>query len=203
MNSTLRIFGDVGGLPLDSTLILEASGRRSDVIAPNAAKTATLTTRSSDSAGTLTVGSGHGITTGSTIDLYWAGGSRHNVTVGTVSGTNVPISSGAGDALPLQGEDTCLACVVKTLDVDFDAAKLEAMALTCANRAIVTFFDENDAIIASIVLPGGEPHLWYASSGFDGPLGTSDQIAYAQVTSVATSPGSSDAIGLGLLIDSA
>lgn len=69
----------------------------------------TLTTRTSDSVGTITAPSGHGITTGATIDVYWAEETaanqrasriRKSVTVGTVSGTSIPISGGDGDILP-------------------------------------------------------------------------------------------------------
>lgn len=72
----------------------------------------TLTTRTSDSAGVITAPAGHGITTGATIDVYWmktinSGGYdypvahiRYGMTVGTVSGTSIPVSGGLGDVLP-------------------------------------------------------------------------------------------------------
>ena len=58
------------------------------------AKTGTLSTRTSTTVGTLTMAGGHGITTGVLIDLFWSGGSRARVTVGSVSGNSVPISGG-------------------------------------------------------------------------------------------------------------
>jgi hypothetical protein len=64
----------------------------------------TLTTRTSATAGTITAPSGHGVTTGATIDVWWVSGSsvfiRRNVTVGTVSGTSIPFSGGDGTDLP-------------------------------------------------------------------------------------------------------
>ena len=76
----------------------------------------TLASRTSDSVGTITAPSGHGITTGSTIDVYWTlevfspsyyqtSHIRRDVTVGTVSGTSIPISGGLGDALPSELAD--------------------------------------------------------------------------------------------------
>lgn len=70
-----------------------------------AAQAGTLTTRSSNTAGTITMGSGgHTVTTGARVDLYWTesgtAGCRRGVTVGTVSGTSVPITGGSGDNLP-------------------------------------------------------------------------------------------------------
>lgn len=72
-----------------------------------------LSTRSSATAGTITAPSGHGITTGSTIDVYWmevintynTARIRRGVSVGTVSGGSIPISGGAGNDLPGQGEE--------------------------------------------------------------------------------------------------
>lgn len=68
-----------------------------------------LSTRTSATEGTITAPSGHGVTTGSTIDVYWrteyatdawSSHIRYGVSVGTVSGTSIPISGGTGDDLP-------------------------------------------------------------------------------------------------------
>lgn len=75
------------------------------------AKIGELTTRTDAETGTLTMDSGHGITTGARLDLYWlddedtsaVAGSRRGITVGTVSGVTVPIgadNAGEGDDLP-------------------------------------------------------------------------------------------------------
>lgn len=69
-----------------------------------------LTTRTSDTQGTATLGAGHAITTGMEVDVYWTGGVRYGMTVGTVSGTSVPLTdSGAGDALPAQSTALVIA----------------------------------------------------------------------------------------------
>ena len=69
-------------------------------------KTGTVTTRSDDNTGELTLTTGHGITTGQIIDIHWrlAGVNycQRKVTVGTVSVNVVPIDSGVGDNLPAQ-----------------------------------------------------------------------------------------------------
>lgn len=66
-----------------------------------AAQTGVLTTRSSGTAGTVTMDSGgHTITTGIRVDVYWSGGVAYGATVGTVSGTSVPFTLAQGDALP-------------------------------------------------------------------------------------------------------
>lgn len=65
-----------------------------------AAKTGQLTTRTSASVGTLTMAAGHGFNTADIIDLFWTGGKRVGVVVGTVATNSVPISGGSGDDLP-------------------------------------------------------------------------------------------------------
>lgn len=61
----------------------------------------TLSARTGDSVGTLTI-TGHGISTGQGVDVYWNSGSNARIgcVAGTVSGDNIPITSGAGDVLP-------------------------------------------------------------------------------------------------------
>lgn len=66
------------------------------------AKAGTLTVRTSGTVGSLTMATGHGITTGQRIDLYWTGGMCYGCVVGTVSGLVVPIASTeGGDAFPI------------------------------------------------------------------------------------------------------
>ena len=60
------------------------------------AKAGTLTTRTEDDTGEATLGAGHGITTGAIVDIYWSGGRRYGVTVGTVAGNVVPFGAPGG-----------------------------------------------------------------------------------------------------------
>ena len=65
------------------------------------AKVGQLTTRTNGTEGELTMAGGHGITTGDRLDLYWNGGSRRGITVGTVDTNAVPLTdTGSGDVLP-------------------------------------------------------------------------------------------------------
>lgn len=77
-----------------------------------AAKTGTLTTRTDDNTGTLTMSGGHGIADGDRLDVYWATGSRRGMTVGTVATNSVPVDGGSGDNLPTQG--TAVTAMVAT-----------------------------------------------------------------------------------------
>ena len=60
-----------------------------------------LTTRTSDTVGTATMDeAAHTISTSDVVNVFWDGGVRYGVTVGTVSGASVPFSGGSGDNLP-------------------------------------------------------------------------------------------------------
>ena len=72
----------------------------------------TLTTRTSNTVGTITVSSGHGIANGSLLDIYWAAGKRASVLVGTTGSTTIPITVGSGDNLP--STSTAIVIVVLT-----------------------------------------------------------------------------------------
>lgn len=93
----------------------------------------TLSTRTNATSGVITAPSGHGVTTGSTIDVYWmevistynTARIRRNVTVGTVSGTSIPFSGGEGNDLPAQGEEVFVPTSDSTLwaySLDWDSA---------------------------------------------------------------------------------
>lgn len=80
-----------------------------------AAKTGSLSLRSSNTAGNLTMAAGHGIATGNRLDVYWSGGCRRGVVVGSVATNLVPISGGDGDNLPAQ--DTAITAMVPVSEV--------------------------------------------------------------------------------------
>jgi len=101
----------------------------------------TLTTRTNATSGTITAPSGHGITTGATIDVYWmevistynTARIRRSVTVGTVSGTSIPFSGGAGDDLPAQGEEVLVPTSNSALwaySLDWDSTNQRPMRWT-------------------------------------------------------------------------
>ncbi len=70
----------------------------------------TLTVRSDNTSGQVTLAAGHGVVTGILADITWNAGAnrRTGVLVGNVNGNNVAFSGGAGDNLPAQ--DTAIVC---------------------------------------------------------------------------------------------
>ncbi len=158
----------------------------------SAAKTGTLTTRTDDNTGTLTMDSGHGITTGQIVDIYWSGGVQRKVTVGTVATNSVPIDLGVGDVLPIAttAVTVCVRVNVNTA-IDGDNAKIIAIVLETTTKTLrtaghVSFYDAADDEIAEIDLVANVPQVWDIEGGSANPF-TGDVITYARVSNGGSS----------------
>lgn len=142
-----------------------------------AAQAGALTTRTSDSAGTITMTSGdHTIETADVIDIYWAGGVRYGAVVGTVSTTAVPITGGSGDNLP--AADTALTLVPQfdfNVAIDGDNCKmlilqLESNITSDRDAAHVQFLDSGSAEIAEIDLIANVAKIYDIAGGDTNPF---------------------------------
>lgn len=90
-----------GGYQIGRGRVREADALHTYIVDLPAGDAGELTTRTNDTVGEATMDSAtHGITTGMDVDIFWTGGRRYGVTVGTVAGTAVPFSGGSGDVLP-------------------------------------------------------------------------------------------------------
>lgn len=142
----------------------------------DAAKVGQLTTRTDDTTGTLTMSSGHGITTAAVIDLYWTGGVRYGVVVGTVATNSVPISGGSGDNLPTNM--TAVTAVVQksiNLAIDGDNADIIAIVLETVDKSLrtaghVQLRDAANAEVAEIDLVANVPQVWDLAGGSANPF---------------------------------
>lgn len=126
---TLKMITSLGGKTGNSQIVAEGDGIISKSVTLPAAKTGNLTTRTDDNTGVLTMDTGHGITTGQRLDVYWVDGDgvdqvRYGMTVGTVATNSVPIDGGAGAVLPAdEYEITAMVPVSEVFLVDGDTVK--------------------------------------------------------------------------------
>lgn len=136
-----------------------------------AAKAGTLTTRTDDNTGVLTMSAGHGFTDAVVIDLFWDGGSRRGLTVGTVATNSVPIDGGSGDVLPAD-ETVITAMVPVERDLAFVGTDVVAVGVYCPVSGWVTFLDGSDAVVHGFqILPaGGTSRMWAEGGAGDNPL---------------------------------
>lgn len=111
-----------------------------------AGKAGSLTTRTDDDTGVVTVASGHGITASDFVDLYWSGGNRFGVDVTAVTDTTISINIGSGDNLPAQ--DTAVVItkqVTKVCNIDGDAVQLFGLFLRSTDSAAKGSADLQDS----------------------------------------------------------
>lgn len=137
-----------------------------------AAKTGTLTTRTDNDTGTLTMTAGHGIVTGARLDVYWDGGCRYGMTVGTVATNSVPIDGGAGDSLPTA--TTAITAMVPAEEaVGVTGNNVAAMGVytsTPTSKAAVVWADGSSATLAACVVTAGSDYIWTDQDGTTNPL---------------------------------
>lgn len=142
VSMTFKETNQVLGMTFPCAVTVTADGAVLKNITVPAAKTGTLTTRTDADTGTLTMAGGHGITTGARLDLYWTGGMRRGITVGTVASNSVPIDLGSGDDLP--GTSTAITAMVP-VEEPFVVTGDDAQAVACySDKSGQIVFAESD-----------------------------------------------------------
>jgi hypothetical protein len=186
----------VAGVNIDATIARTDELEQAFQHTMDAGKAGTLSTRTDDNTGILTVATGHGITDADTVAIFWDGGSRYGVTVTATTGTTISIDLGAGTNLPIL---TTAIVVAKesehTLAIVGD--DITVLAVGCDNRASVNFRDSGDASLLRYDMASKEGRLWMASSDVTNPL-ASDTVANVVIANGGTS---AMALKIGLLLD--
>lgn len=196
MKDTINITGSLGGIQLAGAITQTVGSQFPSEVTVPAAKAGTLTTRTNANTGTLTMGSGHGIQTGDIVDLYFGSGLvQRDVTVGTVSGTSVPIDGGTGDDLPTA---TSAVVVCKQVVVDAGSLVLTGGALVGVSmyckKAAHAIFDDGSSGQTYHKLPAGQPKVWVPLLADTAPI--TDTIAEIRVSQSDTA--SSQIVKLGI-----
>lgn len=170
MKATYNKNVNIAGNSFSEIASIDADVNQDVTVDQPAAQAGTLTTRTDNTDGTVTMtSSGHTITTGVRVDLYWTGGCRRGVTVGTVSGTAVPISGGAGDNLPSTSTAIKVALPTKRT-LSFTGNNLKAIACKGTVRSQFTVTDSGSAELYSFYNSGGKVPSWYYGSDDVNPL---------------------------------
>jgi len=171
----------LAGISIQSLITREAEGQISHAVDLPAGKAGTLTTRTSDTVGEATLGTGHGILTSDVVDVYWDGGVRYGVTVGTVAGNIVPLTdSGDGDNLPAQGT-ALVVCKQISINTDFDGDDAVMFAVHATKRSHVDFQDSGSNSLEAVDLPANEVWWWAEGTGETNPL-TGNAVDKVQVS---------------------
>lgn len=153
-----------------------------------AAKTGTLTTRTSNTAGTLTMDPGHGFTTGQRLDIYWTGGSAFGATIGTVSTNSVPFTLAEGDSLPIA--TTAITAQVPTSEpVAFTGANAVALAISMTQGGRVVFSLSNNTTVYAVANQSTlGTWSWVSADGGTNPV-TGSAVAKVYLSQGSTTAG--------------
>jgi len=163
-----------------------------------AAKSGTLTTRTDDDTGVITItAAAPGLNNGDRVDIYWnvggvyghrrgmlvsstGGSGPWTVTVGT-SGGDV----GTGDVLPIATTPVTI-CLCQTADFLFDGSDLAALAIVSAGKAIVVLaVAAGTEQYSALHTAGAGLTFWHNALGTANPV-TGDAIAKVYVSNGET-----------------
>lgn len=193
VSATYGLSISAGGMSIQSSIIRSSTASIAIDETMSAAKSGTLTTRTDDNTGELTMAASHGITTGQIIDIYSAGPVVHRKsTVGTVATNAVPIDLGIGDVLP--ADETAITAMVRqnvNCLIDGDNCKLLAILLKTVDTTLTTaghvsFYDASDNEIAELDLVANIPRVYDLEGGATNPF-TGAPITYARISHAGTS----------------
>lgn len=163
-----------GGQAINKSITRSGDATVAISVSLPAGKSGTLTTRTDNDTGVVTVSSGHGITTSDTVDVYWSGGRRYGCDVTAQDSTTISIDLGSGDNLP----STSTAIVVvkqvaANVFIDGDNCKLVAVSYELAAAdgfgCRATFFDAvaggGSAVGSGLELDANEPNVCDVTGG--------------------------------------
>lgn len=170
---TMNLTLSCGGITVQGSAVRIAEGQISQDVDLPAADDGELTTRASDTAGTLTMESGHGISTGNDIDIFWTAGGvakcARGATAGTVSSLSVPFTGASGDALPTLNSDVT-ADVRIEVDTVFDGDDVLMVVMKSTRKGHFDFQDSSDATLHQAKFTADEPWFWVSDTGVSNPL---------------------------------
>lgn len=191
-NGTVSTSIAAAGVSIQKSFVRSGNTALSLEVTLPVAQPGTLTTRTDANTGEITMTSGaHTIATGNNVDVHWAGGVQYDVTVGTVSGTAVPIDLGSGDDLPSTSTAVTVAVRVDTaLALDGDNANLVAVLMDDAAGGSAAghaeFQDTGGNTIAELDLVANVPQSYDLASGISNPF-TGNPITNVLATNASTS----------------
>jgi hypothetical protein len=168
-SGTINIQASIGGGLINATITRTAeSVLRAEVELP-AGSAGTLSTRTDDDTGIVTVEAGHGILDTDYVDLYWSGGVRYGLDVTAQDATTISIDIGEGDNLPTE---TSAIVITKRVEIDeqFDGDVLNMLAVNCNQRGHVEFEESGGTTVKAQELKANEPWTWVTNQSFTNPL---------------------------------
>jgi hypothetical protein len=137
-----------------------------------AAQPATLTTRTSNTAGSLTMTNAtHGIITGQRVDLYWTGGRCYGAVVGTVAGSVVPIATVSGGSVLPAATTAITVGIPKSISFGLTGNNLTFLGLKASGSGNGYFvFNNGAADVYAQYVTTGRMYEWETNNPGVNPL---------------------------------
>lgn len=183
---TISLSGDVAGKRFEGKIRRTGSTETNAQATLAAGVPGTLTTRTDNDTGAVTLSAGHGQSNG-TYDVFWSGatpGCRRGMT-GVITVNSLALDGGAGDNLP-PAATAVVICKQTVVDFDSDGATIILAVVGQTRRASVQFQQDDGTPILSLDLgrdgTDGEPFLWASNQNVATPFG-------AAISKVALSNG--------------
>lgn len=159
----------VGGAVVDAQIDREDEQGAATLVSLPAGIAGTLTTRTDNDTGIVTVLAGHGITTSDTVTLFWEGGVRRGLTVTATASTTISIDAGAGDNLPLVSSVVTIAKEVIT-SLGHVGDDLAIFAIHSVNRLMANIRDAGPATILALDIAGRESFAYISTFSGTNPF---------------------------------
>ena len=169
-NGSLNITANIAGqsFSVAVTRTSDGSGVWTPEVTAGTAKASTDWEKTDADTGTATMATGHGFTTGDTVDVFWADGSRYGMTA-TVAGNDVALDGGDGDDLPAS-DTSMVLCSPIEVNGTVDPDDLAMLVIASTKRARVTFVDSGEAVLYSVDMAANEFTVWFSNSGITCPM---------------------------------
>lgn len=159
--NTFTVDGVIGGVSISGKRTNSPDGEIKVIDTLTAGQSGTLSTRTDDDTGVITLGEGHGLTT-ETVSVAWSTGSRSLLSINSYDSTTITVDGGGGDALPTEGS-TVIVGVAQSSDVDFSGTLLEGIGIKADYRAILDFLDAGGSSLLKIDIPSEGFFIWYST----------------------------------------
>jgi hypothetical protein len=184
--STARLSSNmtIGGRNVTGSMtVTDEAVETQEIILP-AGIAGTLTTRTDDNTGVVTVASGHGITDTDTVMVSWVGGLQRVIDVTATTATTISIDLGVGDNLPVA---TTAVVVSKSVNstLTVPASGLKAFAIQNRNRVYANVRDGSATSLFAKDLPAEQGYFWMTGGGYSDPT-TGTAVGSIQLNNLAS-----------------
>jgi len=168
---TLSIASNGLGSSINNSVTRTGDGGSASEIAVPAGKAGTMGTKTDADTGELSMDTGHGLSNGLVVDVFWATGGRYGMDTSLLSGDLITVDGGSGDDLP--ADTTALVASVRTyFNALIDGDELGLLVMqnfyaisSTTNKSHVSLLDVALTEVAGVTLTGRNARSWDITGG--------------------------------------